>query len=588
MNPFSDDPHWRWLFKNAIDWDTIIPLYYPTFPTDDGIESKEELIQFFEEMLSATGDWVSSSVKGRAEALDRKGPGEVKDGRAYPGEELQALYKEAVELGVFSLCVPRELEGSNAPASLYMMILNQLARYCMSSCTQVAFHASISDMIHRFLPDEHAEKFVPMINRGEISGSMCLTEPGCGSDLGAIQSTAIPQADGTYLLSGTKLFITNAGGGLHFTLGRIKGAKEGLDGLSMFFIQQDDPRREGNNFTVVKNEHKTGMHGSFTCEVLYENAIAELVGEAGSGFKLMLHLMNEARIATGMQGLGGIEGAIECAENYAKERSQFGKSIDQLPLMKRILKDLRVERDAMRALMMDTTSLYDIFQFLDNKQRGSGDLTKSEEKLMKTTWRKVRKRTPLVKFYLCEQFIEMAKKSVQVYGGYGFMKEYPIERYYRDSLGPVLYEGTSQIQALMALKDFVKGLFRNPKNFFEEIFQATWQSTPLSREGDVEQNFSRISASFYKNVVTLLFGELRPDWNKIHVFKEWQRSEAIDDLMEHAETLTWALSYIETLDVLKGHAKKDKSQQQLFWDYLELVEPKLAGIYADWKVRLQK
>lgn len=588
MNPFSDDQHWRWLFKNAIDWDTIIPLYYPSFPTEDGIESKEELVQFFEEMLTATGDWASSSVKERAEALDRKGAGEVKDGRTYPCEELQSLYQEATELGVFSICVPRQFGGSHAPATLYMMMLNQLARYCMASCTQVAFHASISDMVHRFLPHEQGEKFVPLINEAKISGAMCLTEPGCGSDLGAIQSTAVPQADGTYLLSGTKLFITNAGGGLHFTLARIKGDKEGLEGLSMFFIQQDDARREGNNYTVVKNEEKTGMHGSFTCEVLYENSIAELVGEAGSGFKLMLHLMNEARIAVGMQGLGGIEGAIECAENYAKERSQFGKSIDQLPLMKRILKDLRVERDAMRALMMDTTSLYDIFQFLDLKQRGSGDLSKQEEKLFKETWRRVRKRTPLVKFYLCEQFVEMSRKSLQVYGGYGFMKEYPIERYYRDSLGPLLYEGTSQIQALMALKDFVKGLFKNPKNFFEEIFQATWQATPLSREGSIDQNYARISASFYKNVVTLLFGELRPDWNKIHVFKEWQRSEAIDDLMEHAETLTWALSYIETLEVLKKHANQDKSQAALFWDYLELVEPKLAGIYADWKVRLQK
>lgn len=302
----------------------------------------------------------------------------------------------------------------------------------------------------------------------------------------------------------------------------------------------------------------------------------------------MLHLMNEARIAVGMQGLGGLEGALEFAENYAAERSQFGKPISELPLMNRNLNDLRVERDAMRALMVDTTSLYDIFQLLDLKERESNDLTKEESKLMKTTWKKVRKRTPLVKFYLCEQFVDFSKKTLQVYGGYGFMQEYPIERYYRDCLGPLLYEGTSQIQALMALKDFVKSLFKEPKNFFEEIFQATWQSTPFNTSGDIEQSFGRVTAGFYKNVVGLLFGELRPDWNKIHVFKEWQRSEAIDDLMEHAETLTWALSYIETLEVLKKHALKDKTQAKLFWDYMELVEPRLEGIYYDWKIRVQR
>ena len=223
---------------------------------------------------------------------------------------------------------------------------------------------------------------------------MCLTEPGCGSDLGAIQSTATSLSDGTYLLNGTKLFITNAGGGLHFTLARIKGDKDGLDGLSMFFVKQDDERREGNNFIVVKNEEKTGMHGSFTCEVLYENSVCELVGKQGEGFKLMLHLMNEARIAVGMQGLGGLEGALEFAENYAKERSQFGRSISELPLMKRNLKDLRVERDAMRALMVDTTSLYDIFQILDLKERESDDLSEKEAELLKSTWKRVRKRTP--------------------------------------------------------------------------------------------------------------------------------------------------------------------------------------------------
>src|SRR5690606_6573676 len=152
------------------------------------------------------------------------------------------------------------------------------------------------------------------------------------SDLGLIRTTATPDGDGWFKINGSKIFITNGGGGIHFTLARTPNAAEGLEGISMFLVEQDLGDGK-NNFQVVKNEEKMGMHGSFTTEILYENSRGRMVGSEGEGFKMMLHLMNEARIAVGMQSLGLIEAAVGYAEQYAQERQQFGKPIAELPLM---------------------------------------------------------------------------------------------------------------------------------------------------------------------------------------------------------------------------------------------------------------
>jgi len=587
MNYYSDEKEWIWLFKNAINWDDIIPLYYPTFPTEDGLNSKEEVINFLEELLSTTGNWAGNALADRASRLDKEGPGKIENGRTIPGTALEELYSECKELGIFSLIVPRSHGGMELPVSLYMIVADQVARACLSSSAQVAFYTSIGEMIHKFCSKDHIDKYLPRICEGSISGAMCLTEPGAGSDLGAIRTTATPQEDGTYLINGTKSFITNGGGGLNFTLAKIKGEPDNLDGISMFFIEQfltDESGKEYNNFNITKNEDKMGLHGSFTCEIVYENSKAYLVREKNKGFKYMLHLMNEARLAVGVQALGGIEGCLYHARKYAEERTQFNKLIQDLPLLKRNLEDYETERDAIRALIVDTCSYYDIFQKLDYK-KDHGELTKGELKLYKQASIWVRKRTPLIKYYSTEAYTTISQRAIQILGGYGFMKEYPVERYHRDSFATIIYEGTSQIQALMALKDIMKYAMKDPKKFFSNIFFNHPIGAIINAESTWTKDFTSIHYKFKKRLIGLLIKCLRPEMDKIFDAKSWMSMEKMDVLMTHAETVCQALSYMETLRVLCYHANKDESRAKLFSRYKILILPRLEAIYTDWSLR---
>jgi hypothetical protein len=368
-------------------------------------------------------------------------------------------------------------------------------------------------------------------------------------------------------------------------LARIKGAPEGLEGISMFFVEQKNPNSEGLNYTVTKNEEKMGMHGSFTCVITYENTLAHLIGKEGEGFKYMLHLMNEARIAVGMQGLGGIESALDHAVSYAKERVQFGKPIAELPLLKRYLSDYETERDAIRALLFDTISYYDQFQFLDLKKKKTNDLTAEEEKQFKFVSMWTRKRTPLVKYYACEKYTELSTKAIQILGGYGFMQEYPLERIHRDSFGPLLYEGTSQIQALMALKDLVKQAVKDPRRFMASIFTKHAGLGLIAGKSSSQIEFQKVQYRFKKKMVKLIIITLKPEGSRLLNPKAWQSEENISQLMIHAETLCQALCYTETLRVLAKHADLDSNRVDLFNRYSLLVRPRLEAIYSDWELR---
>lgn len=590
-NFFSDDKEWQWLFDNALCWEKILPLYYPEFPTEDGLNTPEEVKAFLKELAETTGEWCAETVAPRAEKLDREGAGTLKGGRTYPGECLSQFYKETAELGGFGLCVNRKYGGMEVPISLGMMMLEQISRADMACSVQVGFFGSIADMIERFCDKTFQEKYIPRIIAGEISGSMCLTEPGCGSDLGNIKTSAKPNGDRTYLLNGTKIFISNGGGGLGFVLARIDGAPEGLDGISMFFVDMDDKKpgaAEGElNFKVGKVEEKMGIHGSFTCEVVYENTLGHLVGEENTGFKMMLHLMNEARIGTSLQALGGIEAALGYAMEYSKERKAFGKPIGELPLLKRNLSDFCTERDALRCLLIDTLSHYDIYQRLDLKLRHNGELSEEDQKLFEDAKLWTRKRTPLVKYYATETCTLLTQRAIQVLGGFGMMSEYPVERFHRDSFAPLLYEGTSQIQSLMALKDVVKYAVKDPKTFFSNIFYKHPTLELLNKSNEWTWEFKSTHYRFKKKMLGLLFETLKPESEKMFNIKNWMDidEDKVGDLMIHAETLCQALSYMETLRVLCEHANKDSERADLFHRYKILITPRLEAIYSDWKER---
>jgi alkylation response protein AidB-like acyl-CoA dehydrogenase len=592
MNFYSDVPEWKFLFRNAIDWDTILPLYYPSFPTSNGFNNKEELLEFFEQMLDATGKWTGENVKNRAKELDEVGCAKARpDGSVELLEPIKKTYAEAKGMEVFGACVSEEFGGLGVPVAVGMFIFAQMARACISTSTQVGFYTSIADMVERFCDHETRSRILPQIVKGEISGSMCLTEPDAGSDVGALRTSAELQADGSYLLNGTKSFITNAGGGLGFILARIKGAPEGLSGISLFLSEEKYKGKQ--NYRVTKIEEKMGMHGSMTCEVVYENTVAHLVGQANEGFKYMLHLMNEARISVGLQSIGGIEAGLDAARAYTEVRKQFGKRVIDLPLFKRNIDDWETEQDAFRALMADTISSFDIFQRLDLKKRHTGELTAAEKKLFDHHHEITRARTPLVKYAGSEMYAILSTKAIQSFGGYGYMKEYEVERIHRDCFGSLLYEGTSQIQALMAMKDFVKKVMKNPPKFLQAMM-ATHPIGSMAERNEYKKAYVGIQHDFQRNFAGLILScfkagdgvlENFTQLNKYFSREYWQDSEKLEKVMTHAETLCQALTLLEVIKVLGKHAAKDPSRKKLFHDYLLLAKPRLAAIYSDWSLR---
>jgi len=588
-NYYTDSTEWKWLFDNAVAWDDIIPLYYPEFPTADGFKDIGEVKQFIEEMVTATGEWAAESVAPRARILDEQGAGTLVDGKTVPGEALSAFYKEAQELELTGLAADTEYGGMGAPLMANLFYFVQLNRACLSSATQLGFFTSMIDMLERFASKEDAARLIPRVIAGEISGSMCLTEPGAGSDLGSIKTTATPQDDGTYLLNGAKIFITNGGGGFGFVLGRIKGAPEGLHGISLFLCEQELDGKA--NYYIGKNEHKMGLHGSFTCEVVYENSKATLIGKPHQGFRYMLHLMNEARIAVGLQCVGGMEATIGYARQYAADREQFGKNLMEHPLYARNMGDWETERDAFRALMVDTANYFDIYQKIDLWKRHGKELTKEQEALFENAKKWVRRRTPLVKMYGAEAFTRLSTKGIQALGGYGFIEEYEAARFHRDSFAPLLYEGTSQIQALMAMKDLMKFIMRNPTKYFTGLVNANPIANFFGASNECESKFNSVQYEFKKAFVKLLVKTLKPGANtdnptemtKFFNAKEWLKEENVMKLMVHAETIAQALAYIETLRVLQKHASMNGSREDLFRRYHKLVLPRFAEIYEDWK-----
>jgi alkylation response protein AidB-like acyl-CoA dehydrogenase len=584
---FSREAEWSFLFRRAIDWESILPLQRPEFSGPDAPKLCEEL-------LAATESWAGGSLSKRARELDLAGPGRVEGGGVVLSAPMESTIGEARDLGFFGFSVAPEHGGLGAPFLVPMLSLAQVARGCLATSSQLALYVGIPDMLERFCERDERARLIPRVVRGEIGGSMCLTEPDAGSDVGALRTTARALGDGAYALQGTKRFITNGGGGLGLVLARIEGAPAGLEGVSLFLCEElIDGRR---NFEVTRLEEKMGQRGSSVCEVVYDGSRAKLVGEAGGGFRIMLHLMNAARITVGLQSLGGLEAAIGGARAYASGRKQFGRPIAELPLMRRNLEDWETEVDAFRALMFDTLSWFEVFQALDLRERraarGEGAALAGAEALKLRRARSVaRARTPLVKFHGAEACTALSQRAIQAMGGYGMMCEYDLERIHRDSFGNLLYEGTSQIQALMAMKDFVKDASRDPAKFV----QALVGSHPLARLGSsrVARAAAEARYELRKNFALLLIRSAAPGGREsesgfLNALSHAARG-GLDDpgrlerLMIHAETLCQALADVATLEVLARHARRDEERSELFWRFHRLSAPRLAGIHADWR-----
>lgn len=581
---FRLNSEWLWLFEHALKWEEILAVY----PKDVNLKNTQEAQVYFKEVLEAVGQWCQDKIAPRALALDQQGAGIVKDGKTYANPLLEELYKEAVELNFFSLVTGREFGGLNLPIALNMIAFSFIGRACLASSSQLNFFPSMIDMLERFCDKEDAQRLIPKIIKGEISGSMGLTEASAGSDIGSLTTMAKRLPDGTFSLSGNKIFISNGGGGFSFVLARTEGAADGIKGISLFLVEQFLEDKQGLdqklNYQVIKDEKKMGMKGSFTCQVVFENSVGKLVGEENKGLLLMFHLMNMSRIGAGAQALGIMEASLDYVKKYAIDRKQFGVSLLELPLYKRNFNQWSVECDAYRALLVDSLNSFTVYHGLDLKKRKSGTLTKDEQKILDEALVTVRLRTPLVKYYGTEIAVEISKKSIQALGGHGIMLDHAVERLHRDSFGPLLYEGTSQIQALMVFKDLMKNIIKHPGDYFGPLFTGPTAMVSLVGQDTHLREYLKLDRQFKRQLAKLFLKTMRPD-ELLKIFEKdmWLEQSRIDKFTIHAESICQSLAYLETLKVLADHARLQNSRSKLMYDYLKIIHPRLMAIFDDWR-----
>ncbi|MBR2003817.1 MAG: acyl-CoA dehydrogenase family protein, partial [Thermoguttaceae bacterium] len=362
--------------------------------------------------------------------------------------------------------LPRKYGGINCPTLIYTMATEIVARGDCSFMNMFGLQG-IADTIYAFASDEIKDEYLPKFASGEVTGAMVLTEPDAGSDLQAVRLRAEQDENGNWFLNGVKRFITNGCGEVLLVLARSEAQIADGRGLSLFIADR------GPTVKVRHLEHKLGIHGSPTCELVFNNTPCRLIGERQRGLiTYVLALMNGARLGIAAQSLGVAEAAARLARDYANSREQFGAPIEQLAPVAEMVLDSRVKIEAARALAYETARVCD-FENNTNRllERNADALTAEEKKSFKQKARAYKKLnamlTPMSKYYCSEMSISVATDAIQVLGGSGYMKDYAAERYLRDARITTIYEGTSQLQVVAAIRGLTSGVFQGYVAEFE-------------------------------------------------------------------------------------------------------------------------
>jgi 3-(methylthio)propanoyl-CoA dehydrogenase len=410
----------------------------------------EDAMDSYDKVLEIVGDICANIISPNAESVDQEGPELGANGVTYARgtkENLDAI----VKAGLMGITLPREYEGLNFPMVPYTMIADIVSR-ADASFVNIWGLQDCAETIHEFATEEQKKRFLPRVSKGATM-AMDLTEPDAGSDLQAVMLKAtFDETDQKWYLNGVKRFITNGDGEISLVLARTEEGSTDARGLSMFIFD-----RINQGVTVRRIEHKMGIIGSPTCELVFKNAPAELVGKRRLGLiKYVMSLMNGARLGIAAQSVGIAEAAYREALNFAREREQFGKPIIKFPAIYEMLSTMKAKLDAVRSLMYETTRFVDIFKAY-NHLSSKHKLEKAEQDEMKRYEKLNDIFTPLVKGVASEYCNKLAYDSLQIHGGSGFMKDYPIERIYRDARITSIYEGTTQLQVVAAIRGITTG-----------------------------------------------------------------------------------------------------------------------------------
>lgn len=410
----------------------------------------EDAMDSYEKVLEVVGEVCGDIIAENAEGVDAQGPKLVNDAVVY-ADGTQQNVEALIDAGLMGITLPRKYNGLNFTIVPYIMAADIVSR-ADAGFVNIWGLQDCAETINEFASEDQKERFLPRVSAGETM-AMDLTEPDAGSDLQAVMLKATYNEEkDQWLLNGVKRFITNGDGMISLVLARTeKGSSDGR-GLSMFIFD-----RNNGGMSVRRIENKMGIKGSPTCELVFKDAPAEIVGARRMGLiKYVMALMNGARLGIGAQSVGISEAAFREAYEYAKERKQFGKPIIEFPAVFEMLSLMKAKLDASRTLLYETSRFVDVYKtymHISDERK----LTKEERDEMKLYQRKADLMTPMLKGISSEYCNQNAYDAVQIHGGSGFMKDYPVERIYRDARITSIYEGTTQLQVVAAIRGVTTG-----------------------------------------------------------------------------------------------------------------------------------
>ena len=418
---------------------------------EDAPVNYEDAIENYKRLLDITGDVAANIIEPNSEDVDLEGP-HLENGRMIYASKTFENLEATRKAGLWGLSMPRRYGGLNLPNAIFSMA-SEIIAAADAGFQNIWSLQSCIDTLYEFGSEEQRQKYIPRICAGETM-SMDLTEPDAGSDLQRVMLKATQDEDGTWRLNGVKRFITNGDSDIHLVLARSEeGTKDGR-GLSMFIYDKRD-----GGVTVRHIEHKLGIHGSPTCELVYKNAKAELCGNTRLGLiKYVMALMNGARLGIAAQSVGVEQEAYNEGLAYAKERAQFGEKIINFPAIYDMLSRMKAKLDAGRSLLYCCARYVDIYKALEDIARDT-KLTPEERQEMKKYTRLADAFTPLAKGMNSEYANQNAYDAISIHGGSGFIMEYKCQRLFRDARIFSIYEGTTQLQVVAAIRYITNGTY---------------------------------------------------------------------------------------------------------------------------------
>jgi len=603
-NFLSDNDDLLFYLDKGLDWGPLVKLTERGFADDDGPRDVPEAVELYRDIAQMVGTFAAEEIAPRAKAIENAGC-IVVDGEAVSAPELDEIFDRIGELDLHRLNIPRELEGMNCPLILYFINSEIMARADVSVMAHHGFHGGMALAMLAFSIREGSTSFdgvrieetrfaeeIEEIISGKAWGCMDITEPDAGSDMARLRAVGEQDDEGKWFVSGQKIFITSGHGKYHFVIARTETIDDaddplaGLAGLSMFLVPAYTENEAGERTRIVtleRVEEKLGHHGSCTAALSFERAPAHLIGKRGEGFKYMLLLMNNARLGVGFESIGLCEAAYRAAREYAAERPSMGKTIDRHEMIADYLDQMRTEIQGLRALAMHGAMHEEMAQKLDIASRVDGDRAEDFLRSKAKHAAAARKVTPLLKYLAAEKAVEMARIGLQIHGGNGYTTEYGAEKLLRDALVMPIYEGTSQIQALMAMKDTLGSILKAPQDFVKRLAQARWRS--LSARDGHERRVAKLQAisldaqqHLIRRTATDKFKSVqdRPltEWPQAFL-RNWNPKRDFSYAMLHAEHLIQLLADVTVCEILLEQSQQHPERIEVLERYLERAEPRV-------------